>query len=128
MFLFDIARAGTQRNSAAAVYAAYVAAGNSHNGGFDRHVGDAFGFLERMAYGAYRGIQIYDESLARTFGLGRTHSEEARASVFNICYQRARFGTANIQGSQIAFFLAHEVLLRLDERRAPTAPEERTTA
>ena len=36
-----------ERDAAAAVDAAHVAAGDADDGGFHRHAGDAFGFFER---------------------------------------------------------------------------------
>ncbi len=107
VFLFDIPRPGAERNSATAVHAAQMAAGDSDHRGFHRHVGDAFSFLKRVTDGAHRGIQIHDEALARPFGFGRAHSQKSGASVFDIRYQRAGLGTADIQRDQIALFLAH---------------------
>ena len=73
----------------------------------DRHVGDAFGFLKRAADGSDRGIEIDDQALARTLGLGRAHGQESRAAVFDIGNQRARLGAADIQRHQVPVFLGH---------------------
>src|SRR5437870_3215195 len=107
VLLFDIARAGAERDSATAVHAAYMAPRDSHYGEFYRHIGDAFGLLQGATDGAYRGIQINDEALARPFGLSRAHSQESGAAIFDIGYQRARFRTPNIQRGEIALFLPH---------------------
>ena len=107
VLLFDIARAGAQRNSPSAIHSAHVAAGNADHRRLDRHVGHAFRFLERAADGADRGIQIDDQALARSFGLSRAHSQEARAAILNFGYQRARFGAADVQRDQIALLLPH---------------------
>jgi hypothetical protein len=84
-----------------------VVARNPDYGEFHGNVGDALGFLESAADGAYCGVQIDNQALARPFGFGRTHSEKSGTSVFYIRYQRARLGTADIQRGEIAFFLAH---------------------
>ena len=49
VFLFDIPRPVAERNSATAVHAAQMAAGDSDHRGFHRHVGDTFGLLEGTA-------------------------------------------------------------------------------
>jgi hypothetical protein len=107
VFFFDIPRPGSQGYPSAAIHTSDVIARNPHYGEFHGHVGDALGFLESAANGAYCGVQIDDQALSRPLGFGRAHSEKSRASVFDIRYQRTRLGAADIQRGEIAFFLAH---------------------
>ena len=105
---FSISRGrAPRRNSPAAIHSAHVAAGDADHGGFHRHVGHAFGFLERAADGADRGVQIDDQALARSFGFSRAHGQKARAAILNVRDQRARLGAADIQRDQIALLLPH---------------------
>ncbi len=67
---------GAERNAATAVDAAHMAAGNANDGGFDGHIGDAFGFFNGAANGADRGIEIDDETFAQAFGFGRAQRKK----------------------------------------------------
>src|SRR5207302_9527069 len=107
VFFFDIARAGAERDSATAVHTAHMAPRDSHYGEFHRHIGDTFGLLEGTVDRAYRSIQADDEALARPSGLSCAHSQESGAAIFDIGYQRARLGTADIQRGEITLFLRH---------------------
>ena len=49
IFALDVARARTKGDAAAAVHAAHMISGYPNDGGFDRNVGDTFGFFDGAA-------------------------------------------------------------------------------
>jgi hypothetical protein len=85
---FDVAGAIAERDATAAVDAADVAAGYADDGGLDGNVGDAFGFFDGTANRTNRGIKIYDETLAQTFGFGRAKREKFHQIAVNFSDQR----------------------------------------
>jgi hypothetical protein len=72
----DVAGAIAESDAAAAVDAANVAAGHADYGRLDGNVGHAFGFFDRAANGANRGIKIDDEAFAQAFGFGCAKREK----------------------------------------------------
>src|SRR5229473_2975672 len=67
----DVSRPWTERDAAAAVYAAHVASGHSDERLFHGHVRNAFGFFDGAPDRTYGGIEIDDQALAQALGLGR---------------------------------------------------------
>ncbi len=101
---FDIAGAIAERDAAAAVDAAHVAAGDADHRGFNRNVGDAFGFFDGAADRADRGIEIDDEAFAEAFGFGCAEREKFHLLFVNFRDQRARFRAADVQPDDVSIF------------------------
>ena len=68
-----------QRDAAAAVHAANVAAGDADDGALDGHAGDALGFFNRAPHRSRRRADIGDQSLAQALGFRRAHGHKFRA-------------------------------------------------
>ncbi len=101
---FDVARAVSQRDAAAAVDAANMAASHAYHGGFDRDIGHAFGFFHGAANRAYGGIQIDDEAFAQTLGFRSTQCKEFNLFAVDFRDQCARFRTADVQPYYVTIF------------------------
>src|SRR5271169_1688607 len=73
---FDIARAIAEREAAAAVDSADMAACHTNHSGLNRNVGDSFGFFHGSADRTHGGIEINDEAFAQTLGFRRAEREK----------------------------------------------------
>src|SRR5258708_25883229 len=76
VFALDVSRPVSQSDTAAAVYAAYVAAGDSDQRFLDGHVGSAFGFFNRATAGADRGLKINAQAFSKSLGLSRAERQK----------------------------------------------------
>lgn len=101
---FDIAGAIAEREAAAAVDSAHVAAGNADHRRFNRNVGYAFGFFDRATNRADRRIEIDDETFAEAFGFRCAEREKLHLLFVNFRDQRARFRAADIQPYDVSIF------------------------
>jgi hypothetical protein len=101
---FDISRAVAKRYTAAAVDPADVAACHPDHGGFNRNVGDAFGFFHGSADGANSGIKIDDETFAQAFGFRSAQREKLHLFFIDFRDQRARFRAADVQPYDVPIF------------------------
>src|SRR5580658_8581305 len=101
---FNVAGAIAERDAAAAVDAANVAAGYTDDGGLDGNVGDAFGFFNGPANGADCGIEVDDEALAQAFGFGRAEREKFHQVAIDFSDQCGCFCAADVQPNNVTIF------------------------
>src|SRR5713226_6480389 len=101
----DVSRPVSQSDAATAVDAAHVGAGDTNERLFDRHVRDAFSFLNRATDRTYRGVQINDQALAQAFGFGRAERQELYEFAFDFGDKNRGFGAADVQPDQVFVFL-----------------------
>src|SRR4029077_15651073 len=76
VFTFDVARAISESNAAAAIQTANVTASNADQRRFDGNAGNAFGLFYSAANGADGGIEIDDGAFAQAFRFGGAEREE----------------------------------------------------
>ena len=100
----DVPRPVPQRDAAAAVHAANVAAGDAGDDPLDGHAGDAFGFFDRAPHRSRRRADVGDQSLAQALGFRRAHGHKFRARFGQLADDGARLRAAHIQRDQILFF------------------------
>src|SRR5712692_11221552 len=67
VFALDVSRPMSKSDAAAAVYAAYVATGDSDQRFLHRHVCNAFGLFDRATDGTPSGIKINDQAFTKSF-------------------------------------------------------------
>ena len=101
----DVPRAMPERDSAAAVHAANVAAGDADDRALDGHAGDAFGFFDRAPDRSRRRADIGDQALAQSLGFRRAHGDEFHARFIHFADDGARLRAADVQRDQIFIFL-----------------------
>src|SRR5262249_30618667 len=94
---FDVAGAIAERDAAAAVDAAYVAAGYANDSGFDGNIGYAFGLFDSAANGADGRVEVDDQPFAQALGFGGPKGEESRAIFIKFSDQSAGFCAADVQ-------------------------------
>src|SRR6266566_3110557 len=105
VFALDVSRAVSQGDAAAAVDTAHVAACDSDESFFHGHIRDAFGFFDRAADGAHRGIKIDDQALAKPLGFSSAEGQELHKIAFDFRDQYASFRAADVQPNQVFVFL-----------------------
>src|SRR5208283_887881 len=108
---FNVPGTRPKGDSAAAVHTANVAAGNTNGGGFHGNVGDAFGFFDRAANGADRGVQIDDETFAQPLGFRGPERQKTHLLVLDFREQYTGLGAADIQPDEVLVFLCQNALL-----------------
>src|SRR5215467_8860311 len=91
--------------SGAAIDSADVAAGHTNYGRFNGDVGDAFGFFYGTANRADRGVQVDDETFAKTLGFRGTQREKPNLFIIHLRDERGGFHAADVQPDEIFVFL-----------------------
>ena len=100
----NFARALAQRDSAAAVHAAHVPAGDSHQRRFHRDAHNVLRFLDRAPDGTHRELEIHDLALAPTLRFRRTQRREFHGAAISLNFadERAGFCAADVESHNVA--------------------------
>src|ERR1700693_4927672 len=106
IFAFDITWARAQGDSAAAVHAAHMIAGNADHGRLHRNVRHALGFFHSTPNGAHGGIQINNQTFAQALGFRGAQSEKIDLLFVDFSDHRAGFCAADIQPDDVFISLA----------------------